>query len=201
MYLLRFIIINIISVYASTGAYTLYSASPVKSKWLVEKTSTISIAGSTNVNRFCCQVNEYTGPDTIILNPVGASFLGTLSVNIEDFNCNNRIMTGEFKKTLKYHEYPRLKIRFISLERMPSFGAAVESVKGYVEVELAGICRKFEVTYSVCRKNDENLELVGYRVFGFSDFGLAPPHKMGGLIRVNDRLDVQFRLQLHQINQ
>jgi hypothetical protein len=45
------------------------------------------------------------------------------------------------------------------------------------------------------------VELVGYRAFGFSDFGLAPPHKMGGLIRVNDKLDVQFRLQLHQINQ
>ena len=198
MYLLRFIII--ISMYASTGAYTLYSANPVKTKWLVEKTSTISIAGSTNVNRFCCQVNEYAGPDTITLNPAGLSFLGTMSVNIEDFDCNNRKMTGEFKKTLKYHEYPRLKIQFISLERMPSFGIAAESVKGYVEVELAGICRKFEVTYSACRTNKENVEIVGYRVFGFSDFGLVPPHKMGGLIRVNDKLDVQFRLHLHQIN-
>jgi hypothetical protein len=199
MYLLRFIII--ISVYASTEAYTLYTVKPMKIKWLVDKSSTIRIAGSTNVNRFCCQVNEYTGPDTITLNPAGASLLGTLSVNIEDFNCNNRIMTGEFKKTLKYREYPRLTIRFISLERMPSFGAAAESVKGYVEVELAGICRKFEVTYSACRKDEGNVELVGYRAFGFSDFGLAPPHKMGGLIRVNDKLDVQFRLQLHQINQ
>ncbi|MDO6429468.1 hypothetical protein Q4E93_02635 [Flavitalea sp. BT771] len=199
MYLLRFIVI--ISVYVSTGAYTLYSSNPVKSKWLVDRTSSISIAGSTNVNRFCCQVNEYTGPDTITLNPAGASFLGTLSVNIEDFNCNNRIMTGEFKRTLKYHDYPRLTIRFISLEKMPSFGVAAESVKGSVEVELAGISRKFEVMYSACRKNEGNVELVGYRVFGFSDFGLVPPHKMGGLIRVNDKLDVQFRLQLHQINQ
>lgn len=172
---------------------------PAKSRWLVQKNSTIRIAGSTNVNSFCCHVNEYTGPDTIILNPSGES-LGALTIDIEDFNCNNRIMTGEFKKTLKYQQYPQLKIVFVSLEKMPAFSATPETVKGWVEVDLAGICRKFEVMYTSCRTNDENVELVGSRVFGFSDFGLTPPRKMGGLIRVNDRLDVQFTLHLHQIN-
>lgn len=190
----------IISLYASLGAYRLYPGHLAKSKWLVQKTSTISIAGSTNVNRFCCQVNEYAGPDTITLNPSNISFLGTLSVNVKDFNCNNRIMTGEFKKTLKYEQYPQLKIIFVNLEKMPSFGASAEIVKGYVEVELAGIRRKFEVTYTSCRTDGDNVELLGARVFGFSDFGLVPPRKMGGLVRVNDRLDVQFRLHLHQIN-
>jgi len=172
---------------------------PVRTKWLVQRTSTISIAGSTNVNRFCCQVNEYGHPDTITLTASGGS-LGALAVDIADFNCSNRIMTGEFKKTLKYRQYPQLKIVFISLEKMPVFGATTETVKGWVEVELAGICRKFEVTYSSCRTDNENVELVGNRTFGFSDFGLTPPRKMGGLVRVNDKLDVQFTLHLHQIN-
>ncbi|MBN9385612.1 MAG: hypothetical protein J0H74_32965 [Chitinophagaceae bacterium] len=174
-------------------------AKPVRTKWLVQRTSTIRIAGSTNVNSFCCHVNEYTGPDTITLTVAGGN-LGALAVNIEEFNCNNRIMTGEFKKTLKYKQYPQLKIVFISLEKMPAFGPMAETVKGCVEVELAGMCRKFEVTYTSCRTDDEDVELVGGRVFGFSDFGLTPPRKMGGLVRVNDKLDVQFTLHLHQIN-
>lgn len=171
---------------------------PAKTKWLVQRTSTIRIAGSTNINSFCCHVNEYTGPDTIILNTTGES-LGALAVDIGNFNCNNRMMTSEFKNTLKYRQYPQLKIVFVSLERMPAFGTTTETVKGCVEVELAGISRKFEVTYSSCRTDSENVELVGSRIFGFSDFGLTPPRKMGGLVRVNDKLDVQFTLHLHQI--
>jgi len=198
MLLIRTIIL--LSLYACLGAYRLYPGHPARTKWLVQRTSSISIAGSTNVNRFCCQVNEYTGPDTITLSSGGASFLGSLSVDIGNFNCNNRIMTGEFKKTLRYKEYPQLKIIFLSLEKMPAFTASTESIKGCVEVELAGLRKKFEVSYSSCRTDEGNVELIGNRVFGFSDFGLTPPRKMGGIIKVNDRLDVQFKLHLHQIN-
>jgi len=172
---------------------------PTKSKWLVQRTSTIRIAGSTNVNRFCCHVNEYTGPDTIVLGASGES-LGALTIDIEDFNCNSRMMTSEFKSTLKYRQFPQLRIVFMNLEKVPVFGTAAETVKGWVEVELAGICKKFEVMYTSCRVSEENVDLVGSRVFCFSDFGLTPPRKMGGLVRVNDRLDVQFTLHLHQIN-
>ena len=172
---------------------------PAKSRWLVQKNSTIRIAGSTNVNSFCCHVNEYIGPDTITLSASGAS-LGVLAVDIERFSCNNRIMTGEFKRTLKYQQYPQLKIVFVSLEKVPAFSATPEIIRGWVEVDLAGLSRKFEVMYTSCRTNDENVDLVGSRTFGFSDFGLTPPRKMGGLIRVNDRLDVEFTLHLHQIN-
>ena len=193
MLLLRTIFI--LSLYAALGAYRLY---PAKSWWLVQRTSTIRIAGSTNINQFCCHVNEYTGPDTIILNAGGT--LGSLAIDIEDFNCNNRIMTGEFKSTLKYKQYPQLKIVFLNLEKTPAFNATPETVKGWVEVDLAGACRKFEISYSTCRTEDGNVDLVGSRTFNFSDFGLTPPRKMGGLIRVNDKLDVQFTLHLHQIN-
>ena len=192
--------IFLLSLYACLGAYRLYPGRPARTKWHVERSSSISIAGSTNVNRFCCQVNEYITPDTITINADGASFLGDLSVNIDDFNCNNRMMTGEFKKTLRYKEHPQLRIIFISLEKMPVFDAVPETVKGCVEVELAGICRKFDMTYSSCRIDTGNVELIGARAFGFSDFGLTPPRKMGGIVRVNDRLDVQFKLHLRQIN-
>jgi len=210
----------IISLYASLGAYRLFSGEvplhtgavltisrPEKIRWLVQRTSTLSIAGSTNINRFCCQVNAYTGPDTIVSQKEAGAAIsaavplkGILCIDIEDFNCSNRIMTGEFKKTLKYRQYPQLKILFVSLEKMPSFGTVTETIKGCVEVELAGVNRKFEISYSSCRTGDAEMDLIGSRTFGFSDFGLTPPRKMGGLVRVNDRLDVLFRLHLRPIN-
>jgi hypothetical protein len=105
-------------------------------------------------------------------------------------------MTSEFKKTLKYKDHPRLIITFISLDKMPVFSDRAEMVKGSVDVELAGVCRRFEIIYTSCKADATTLKLVGNRQFGFSDFGLQPPEKMGGLIRVNDVLNVQFTLCL-----
>jgi hypothetical protein len=136
------------------------------------------------------------------------SFQGTLRVEIKDFDCRNGVMTSEFKHTVKYQEHPQLIINFLSLDRLP--GDATGSgtaglvnsatLKGWVEVELAGVCRKFEICYNSCRRGDNNLELIGVRTVGFSDFGLQAPRKMGGLVRVNDELNVQFRLCLHRIS-
>jgi len=41
--------------------------------------------------------------------------------------------------------------------------------------------------------------LQGSRCLSFSDFGLAPPTKMGGLVRVKDALDVHFTLCLRRL--
>lgn len=46
---------------------------------------------------------------------------GNLRLDIDQFDCHNRIMTGEFKKTLQYSRYPQLTVRFINLEKRPSF--------------------------------------------------------------------------------
>jgi len=179
-------------------------ARPEKIKWVVEKTSTLSIAGSTNINKFCCQVTEYAGPDTLMtiredMKEAGVSLQGLLRIDIKDFDCRNRIMTSEFKHTLKYQQYPQLIIHFLTLERLPATGQDNAAVKGWVEIELAGACKKFEISYTSCKSGGNDFELVGVRAFGFSDFGLRAPRKMGGLVRVNDQLDVQFRLRLHQI--
>jgi hypothetical protein len=187
--------------------YALRPSHPEMIRWRVDKTSTLSIAGSTNINHFCCEVTEYTGPDTLttlkgsnLAETPGIVLKGALRINIADFDCSNRMMTSEFKHTLKYQQYPQLIITFLSLEKLPS-ATTNESVKGWVAIDLAGTCRKFELDYSSCRGSTGDILLIGARTFGFSDFGLTPPRKMAGLVRVNDRLDVRFRLHLHQLNQ
>jgi hypothetical protein len=180
-------------------------AAPVKEKirWIVQKNSSLSIAGHTNVNKFSCGVAAYGEADTITcLNEGfrgenrGIPLRGALRIDIADFDCSNRFMTSEFKNTLKYKDHPRLVITFVSLDKMPVFSSQAEMVKGSVDVELAGVSRRFEINYTSSRIDAATLELVGNREFGFSDFGLQPPQKMGGLIRVNDVLNVQFTLCL-----
>ncbi len=178
-----------------------------KVRWIVQKTSTLSIEGYTNVNKFSCSVNEYTEPDTITCfnplspnDPQGIPLKGALRILIDEFDCHNRIMTGEFKKTLKYKQYPQLKVCFVNLEKMPFAANTSGTIKGKVDIELAGVARRFEIDYTACKTEASGLQLIGTHAFRFSDFQMQPPRKMGGIIRVNDALNVQFILYLRQMN-
>ena len=178
-----------------------------KVSWIVQKSSTLSIHGRTNINRFACGVTEYAEADTITFLAEGCRgqvrgipLCGVLRINIADFDCRNRAMTGEFKKTLQYRQFPQLKITFINLERMPAFGARSETLKGLVSIELAGNSKQVEMDYTTSREDAGSVQLTGSRQLCFSDFGLLPPQKMGGLIKVNDVLDVQFVLCLQRMN-
>lgn len=182
-------------------------------RWVVQKESHLSITGHTNVNRFTCGVAQYATPDTICFLPEGSRgnvpgipLCGAIRLNIDDFDCHNRTMTTDFKQTAMATRFPQLKISFINLERMPvPAGERMpvptrDTIKGWVEIELAGACRLFEVDYTIGRNKEGNLELTGVRKVLFRDFALNPPTKIGGMIRVSDSLDVCFTLSLQQID-
>jgi hypothetical protein len=177
-----------------------------KSSWVVLKSSSLEITGHTNINRFTCEVPQYTEADTLSFfaegdkDPAaGIPLSGNLRLDIDQFDCHNRIMTGEFKKTLQYGRYPQLTISFINLEKMPGFTSAPETIKGRVEIRIAGVTKSFEIDYTASRSGRCAVALTGVRALSFRDFALIPPRKMGGLIKVNDSLRVRFTLCLRPV--
>ena len=177
--------------------------SPFKTiKWVVEKNSTLRIQGKTNVNRFTCNISEYAEKDTIIClgdpsKPV--KLTGALEMDVLSFDCHSKLITKDFRKTIKADRYPRLTIRFLSLETMPVLANNTEAIKGWVEVELAGVIKKFQLNYSFSKASTGNIQLDGGRSFSFSDFNLSPPKKLGGLVKIKDAFDVNFKLTLKTV--
>lgn len=192
---------------ALLGPGAVSEKAPVKpARWLVQKSSNLRIQGSTNINKFCCHVNQYDRPDTLTLCradekacPAAMPLKGELCIDIENFDCSSRPMTKEFKKILQSSRYPRLRIVFLDIEKMPAFGQTTECLKGNVAVELAGVYKKFSIDYTVSGRGEGAFDLVGERTFSFSDFCLVPPVKMGGLVRVNDQLHVVFKLDCRNL--
>lgn len=171
-------------------------------KWVIEKNSTLRIEGKSNVNSFNCDIEDYNRADTISFidnNPAKLVRLsGSLRLEILRFNCHSMFITRDFRKTLKAGEYPGMTIRFISLQSMPAFQDRSETIKGWVEVQLAGITKQFEICYSFS-KSDGLMQLNGSRNFCFSDFNLVPPRKLAGLIQIQDDFKVNFRLMLRPV--
>ena len=174
-------------------------------KWVIEKNSSLSIAGKSNVNCFTCDVPEYLHPDTVTFYKEDHyqqffTIKGGPVILINRFDCHQRYITADLRKTLKSDDGATLKI---SLLNMGNFTprADEQKVKGWVAIELAGITQKMEVAYTVQTDSRGLLHLCGSRKVLFSDFGLVPPRKLAGLIKVEEEIDVSFRLVLRSVQE
>ena len=172
-------------------------------KWIIEKTSTLRIDGKSNVNSFTCDIEGYNRRDTIISGSYTASepvsLSGSLKLEIVNFNCHSSFITRDFRKTLKADKYPEMIIRFLRIESMPELKGKPELIKGFVEVEVAGVTKQIEISYSFLKMNNGFVRLNGNRNFRFSDFNLHPPKKFAGLIRIKDDFKVSFHLMLRPV--
>lgn len=171
-------------------------------KWSVEKNSTLRILGSSNLHDFQCDALGYAASDTINFIPSQHSagripLKGFLKIEINNINCHNFIITRNFRTTLKANEHPYLIVKFLSLERLPSFTNNKDYLKGIVEIELGGVAKKFEIPYKI-QKNGQVVLLNGQRNFTFSDFEIIPPRILGGLVKIYNSFNVEFNLRIIQ---
>ncbi len=174
-------------------------------KWVLIHGGSLKVDGSTNVNKFSCEIVNYSKPDTLFLakSSTGNNAItlkGMLTLDVLSFNCHNPMMTSDLRKTLKAKDYPYLHIRFQSLNKMPDLTNKQEQIKGWVEIELAGITKQYEVAYTFYIDEQKIIRLIGSRMVTFSDFNLIPPRKLGGMIQAKDQLAVEFQLYLKSIN-
>jgi hypothetical protein len=174
-----------------------------KAVWVVLQGSSLTVNGTTNINSFQCDIINYSLPDTLTLVksvPKGQllPMNGKLNLEIEAFDCHNRMMTADLRKTLKAKLYPLLIVKFISINSFPDFKNPTK-ISGLVDISLSGVNKRFEINYIFTGDEKQEVHLKGNQKIHFSDFNLAPPSKLGGVIKANDELLVEFRLHLKPI--
>ena len=125
---------------------------------------------------------------------------GYMALPVFNFDCINKVMTKDLRKTLKEKEHPTFFIHFISMDRYPLLQSTEECVNGEVTIELAGLKKQMAVIYRISMNNQGTLEIKGEQSIYFSDFNMAAPRKMGGIIRANNKLNVEFTIHCRVID-
>jgi hypothetical protein len=181
-----------------------FSHTNERKKWIVSENSSLRVNGSTNVNQFTCDILAYERTDTLTVNQGKSDkeiiLSGSISINIQSFNCHNGMMTRDLRKTLKEKQFPMLHIAFLSLNKLPELTVQPEPVTGMVDIEIAGVHKRFEVRYKISADEQKVIHLLGTRYINFSDFNLIAPKKLGGMIQTKDKLSVDFHLKIKSIN-
>ena len=74
--------------------------------------------------------------------------------------------------------------------------AKEQALMGAVTIQLAGVTKRYNVHYKFIPDGPHSATLIGNRSVNFSDFKIVPPRKIGGMIKTNDQLVVEFNLKL-----
>lgn len=169
-------------------------------QWVVTKGCSLTVNGSTNVNKFNCAIAFYNQPDTLSFHTNYSSEIvkmsGKMRLPVENFDCHNPMMSKDLQKTLKAKEFPHLEIHFISLSRFPNRELNNDKIKGVLIIKLAGVSKKIEIEYQTKKIDTNKLTLIGKKRITFSDFNIIPPRKLGGMIKTNNELDIEFVLNV-----
>ncbi|MFN3556082.1 MAG: YceI family protein [Bacteroidales bacterium] len=170
--------------------------------WNVTSKSSLEIQGTTNVNSFGCLSVYENSADMIHerWDPCSEKWeiFGSIYLGVAQFDCNNRIMNNDFRNTLNYERYPEIKVEFLNLKEVVSRGRQ-RKAEGWVEVTMAGSVHRYFIQSDLFFIDDRYSVLRGSHVFKFSDFGLVPPQKGFGMVRVNDEITVSFELIMEQV--
>jgi len=174
-----------------------------KSMWIVLESSNLQVNGSTNINQFSCGIPACDQVDTIKLIRSSANkavaLSGCIDLVIKSFDCHNNMMTKDLRKTLREKQFPKLFIKFISLNELPEITGKQTPITGQIEIEIAGVHKRFDITYQISGNDKKAIELIGERNINFSDFNLTPPKRMAGLVKAKDKLTVIFHLNIKTI--
>lgn len=163
---------------------------PEKKEFVVITGNKVTVAAGTSLGNINCAYTS-SQKDTLVLNrQIPQRDRLKLAIPVKAFNCGNILLNKDFEKTLNASQHPYTEIEVVCLKKDG------KNYKGNLNLIVAGKTIPLQnVTFYNCAgKGAKNLR--SNICLNFSEIGLATPKKMGGLLKVEDELQVMVELQL-----
>ncbi|MFD1603998.1 YceI family protein [Flavobacterium artemisiae] len=142
----------------------------------------IKIKGKSTVGDYNCD-NSLIKNDSIFLNLNKKNSISA-QIPMAAFDCKNRIMTKDLQSTVKVKKYPN---SFVTISEIKP------CAKNYrCNLTFAITDKTLKYKDFILKTSDNKIQ--GSFNLNFSDIGLEPPVKMGGLIKVKDEIVIDFTL-------
>jgi hypothetical protein len=171
---------------------------------VIAPSSHIVINGNTNVSGFNCQYsNGVTEPVDIKLRKYRNKIEienARLKIPIKCINCHNTLINNDLRKLLNASEIPEIVIDIYDFyEKNIISDELNSSVVGFgtanVDIAIAGISNEYDIEF-IDRRKDNEIIITSLVNLKLKSFGLEPPKKMLGLIRLYDNIKIEILLRL-----
>jgi hypothetical protein len=177
----------------------------------VHSNSRFWIQGEATTHRFTCVVDRVEGKATL---PPPKEALSSaqdrpardeqqptvvVRVPVRAFDCGNSRMTADLKETLQMEEHSTIRLELVHA----TVGDPVPGRPQWRQIEvlgtltIAGKKRLRRIHLTGRAFGDERFRIRGCHPVRMTYFGIEPPTKAFGLIKVKNRVEVQFDLLAH----
>ncbi len=164
--------------------------------------SRVWITGSSNIRRFTCTAHRIGGtvdlrgivtPSPVLMGE-NASPGPSLDVAVDKLDCGIGVMNRHLREALRGAAHPSIAFRLTTYE--VDLNAAAPGARIAGVVTIAGVARPVTADATVRVDSLGVLHVQGTYVVRPTAFGVAPPRRFGGLLRVRNRATVHFDIAL-----
>ncbi|SFE98299.1 YceI family protein [Thermophagus xiamenensis] len=154
----------------------------------------IKIDGSTNVNQFYF-IQKLDDNPRVVKSKNPSNDVLILKIPAHDFEPSNPMMYKDFLDFIKAKEFPYIDITiFFDNLRLPVGNTTTVVPK--IKVGLAGHTQTYEIPGYVNECLDKELHIKGKVKINLKDFGLEPPSKFLGMVKVRQEVFINFGFTL-----
>lgn len=193
------------------GGLCVLNASAQETEVRVHADSRFWIKGEATTHDFTCVVERVEG--TATLPPASEAETTTsrqpsrsegqaqalVRVPVEAFDCGNSRMTADLKETLQMEAHPTIRLELVHASVVgPVVGrAGWHRIEALGTLTIAGTKRLRRIHLIGRAMGDDRYRVQGCHTLRMTYFGIEPPTKALGLIKVKNRVEVQFDLLAH----
>ncbi|MER3318262.1 MAG: YceI family protein [Allomuricauda sp.] len=170
-----------------------------ETKVRVAPDSEVLISGTTNVNEFTCKYNleELELPIRLAYDDKAEQIQfsnAQLKLANDCFDCGGKAINKDFRDLLQTEKHPQVELRLLYVDPPKPEN---QQIGVGMEIKIAGVTRNYE-TQLYCEQQG-NICVDGTIALKLTDFGLEPPRKALGIIKVHDEIKVRIALRLNEI--
>lgn len=182
---------------------------------VVHPKSQFWIQGRATTHSFTCRVNRVEGTATLnaprdsvaesaeVHSTDASETSVAVTVPVKAFDCGRDGMTQDLQETLKMDDHPEITFELIHA----TVTGKIDSSDHWQRIDLlgalriAGTKRLTRLHVAAQSLGDSRFRVRGCHPIRMTDFNVEPPTKALGLIKVKDRVEVQFDLLAHARDQ
>lgn len=155
----------------------------------------INIAGNTNMNRFEFRLefplHQVFSVDPSDLKDQYNQDMYEIYLPVKSFKTDNQLILRDFLTLLKANIHPDIIIG-IGYKPLLDFREGNNRKIQHVRITLAGITKIYPVAFIVDSCTGNLVYVRGHKNIKLTDFGIQPPEKFQGLVKVENEVLINF---------
>jgi len=174
---------------------TLASAdTAVKNTYILSKTYTVGIHGTSNLHDWDESVGTVTGDGAIDWNSDGSFDLTAMNIKMEVHSIKSTegsIMNNNTYKALKADSNPQITFALTSPVKSIPSGAHVIAAK--INLTIAGVTKAIDMSVSANAQAHGDITFEGSKTIKMTDYGIKPPVALFGTLKTGDDITIKFK--------